>query len=307
MVQKLQRPLPDDKKDEATYIFGTNFDINFFNYDKLSKLPGNMKIYETKDRCPQKYLKTCSAPMVLPIKLNCKVIVIQNLDNGLVNGLTGTVIHMNENIHVKIDEDDKMDHNLGGCVFNLKRMEFILHDENNQKVGNRWQFPLKLGYAMTVDKDVPEPQELNDIELNVLRYVSGACIHHVSKHMKLSVERKLLGKLRHAKVYYRAQRVQKLEEDHELNQAFCNLFTAYKSDCMCNAEEAEINSEMSTVLHYELEESLILHVYHKVILYMGKVHLNDNLKNVGYSLKEGENFSIETFIWIHNKEITSYT
>ena len=36
--------------------------------------------------------------------------------------------------------------------------------------------------------------------------VSGACIHHVSKHMKLSVERKLLGKLHHAKVYYRAQR-----------------------------------------------------------------------------------------------------
>ena len=49
--------------------------------------------------------------------------VIQNLDNGLVNALTGTVIHMDDkNIRVKIDKDDKMDHNLGGCVFNLKRM-----------------------------------------------------------------------------------------------------------------------------------------------------------------------------------------
>ena len=55
-------------------------------------------------------------------------------------------------------------------------------------------------------EDVPQPQELNDIELNVLRYVSGACIHHISKHMKLSVKRKLLGNLHHAKVYYRAQR-----------------------------------------------------------------------------------------------------
>ena len=75
------------------------------------------------------------------------------MGNGLVNGLTGTVIHMDdENIHVRIDKDDKMDHNLGGCVFTLKQMEFILLDENNQKVGNRWQFPLKLGYAITVDK-----------------------------------------------------------------------------------------------------------------------------------------------------------
>ena len=153
LVDKLKRPLPDDKKDDATYIFGTNFDVNFFNYDKLSKLPGNMKIYEAKDRCPQKYLKTCSAPIALPIKVNCKVMVIRNLDNGLVNRLTGTVIYMDdENICVKIDQDDKMDHNLGGCVFNLKRMEFILRDENNKKVGNRWQFPLKLGYAITVDK-----------------------------------------------------------------------------------------------------------------------------------------------------------
>ena len=32
---------------------------------------------------------------------------------------------------------------------------------------------------------------------------------------------------------------------------------------------------MSTVFDYELEESLVLHMYHKVFLYMGKVHLND--------------------------------
>ena len=80
-----------------------------------------MKIYEAKDRCPQKYLKIGSALMVLPIKVHCKVMVIQNLDHGLVNGLTGTVIYMDdENIHVKIDQDDKMVHNLTGCVFSLK-------------------------------------------------------------------------------------------------------------------------------------------------------------------------------------------
>ena len=53
--------------------------------------------------------------------------------------------------------------------------------------------------------DVQESEELKELELNVLRYVSGGCIHHVGKHMKLSVERKLLRKLHHAEVYYRAQ------------------------------------------------------------------------------------------------------
>ena len=55
-----------------------------------------MKIYEAKDKCPVKYLRTCSAPRVLPLKLNCKVLIIRNLENGLVNGLTGTVIHMDD-------------------------------------------------------------------------------------------------------------------------------------------------------------------------------------------------------------------
>ena len=79
--------------------------------------------------------------------------IIRNLENRLVNRLTGTVIHMDdENIHIRIDEDDKMDHNLDGCVYNINKMEFAIHDENDKVVGNRWQFPPKLGYAVIVDK-----------------------------------------------------------------------------------------------------------------------------------------------------------
>ena len=141
LVEELKRPLPDDVCNKALYIFGTNFDVSFFNYDKLFKLPGNMKVYQAKDKCPVKYLRTCSAPKVLPVKINCKVMIIGNLDNGLVNGLTGTVKHMDdENINIRIDEDDKMDHNLGGCIFNIKKMEFVIHDENDQVVGKDGNF-----------------------------------------------------------------------------------------------------------------------------------------------------------------------
>ena len=80
-----------------------HFDVNFFNYDKLSKLPGNMNVYQAKDKCPVKYLRTCSAPKVLPVKINCKVMIIRNLENGLVNRLTGTVIHMDaDNIYIEM-------------------------------------------------------------------------------------------------------------------------------------------------------------------------------------------------------------
>ena len=34
--------------------------------------------------------------------------------------------------------------------------------------------------------------------------------------------------------------VQKLEEDDELSQAFCSLFTAYKLQCMCNGMRRDI-------------------------------------------------------------------
>ena len=124
LVEDLKRPLPADVCDKELFIFGTNFNVSFFSYDKLSKLPGNMKVYQAKDKCPVQYLRTCSAPKVLPMKINCKVMIIRNLENGLVNGLTDTVIHMDdENIRIRIDEDDKMDRNLGGCVYNIQQDE----------------------------------------------------------------------------------------------------------------------------------------------------------------------------------------
>ena len=44
--------------------------------------------------------------------------------------------------YMRIDEDDNMDHNLGGCVYNIHKMEFVMCDESDKVVGNRWQFPL---------------------------------------------------------------------------------------------------------------------------------------------------------------------
>ena len=98
-----------------------NFDVNFFNYEKLLKLPGQMHVFEAKDRAPSKYLKTCNAPKVLALKINCKVLVICNLPNGLVNGLTGPVLEVTDvSVKICIDNDPCLHHNLGGRVFTIE-------------------------------------------------------------------------------------------------------------------------------------------------------------------------------------------
>ena len=72
--------------------------------------------------------------------------------------------------------------------------------------------------------------------------------------------------------------VEQLEFDQQLSETFCNLFSSYKSQCECmpkNTCEEAFESDIDTVLDYELEETLILHIFHKVVLYMSKVHLSD--------------------------------
>ena len=91
--------------------------------------------------------------MALALKLNCKVLITQNLSNGLVNGLTGTVTNMTEDIiQVKIDEDENLYHCFQGQTFDIQRYSFLVCDEQGDVIGCRKEFPLKLGYATTVHK-----------------------------------------------------------------------------------------------------------------------------------------------------------
>ena len=89
--------------------------------------------------------------MALALKVQSKVIIIRNLDSGLVNGLSGTVVDMvNDEIVVKIDRDPHMDHGMEDKRFKIKHDAFLVCDVNGKVVATRVQFPLKLGYATTV-------------------------------------------------------------------------------------------------------------------------------------------------------------
>ena len=151
LMESLSRPLQDGS--DAVHIFGTNLDVDFYNHQQLAKLQGNRRIYQSSDKLDTQLLKQCTAPAALTLKVNAKIIIIRNLDNGLVNGLSGTVIDMEDDeIEVKIDGDAHMSHCMAGKCFKLKRYAFLIRDANGKIVATRLQFPLKLGYATTVDK-----------------------------------------------------------------------------------------------------------------------------------------------------------
>ena len=79
--------------------------------------------------------------------------ITRNLPNGLVNGLGGEVTKLEpDTITIKICGNEDLPHRLDNRHFLIHRYSFLQRDSKNKVVGARKQFPLKLGYAVTVDK-----------------------------------------------------------------------------------------------------------------------------------------------------------
>ena len=151
LIKSLNRPIDIDGS--TVHMFGTNFDVEFCNYEKLQNLPGQMKIYYSEDKGNRKLIKLCKAPKALALKQDCSVIINQNLPNGLVNGLCGSVTTMTDSeVTVTINADPFLKHGMEGKSFILEEVNFTVCDVNGDKVAERKQFPVKLDYATTVDK-----------------------------------------------------------------------------------------------------------------------------------------------------------
>ena len=104
------------------------------NHDKLQTLPGILKLYYSEDRGNKKHVKLCKASKLLAIKSNVRVIIIQNLDNGLVNGLSGTITNFSdETITVQIHKDEHLKHGFEVKSFILHKCTFSVCDINGEK------------------------------------------------------------------------------------------------------------------------------------------------------------------------------
>lgn len=106
-LKSLDRPLPNEE--ECVNLFARNLDVDVFNYNKLQKLTGELKVYKASDEGSEHYLSKFLAPKHLGVKVGCPVILVKNLTNSLVNGLSGTVSQLNtDSVDLKFVLENKI-------------------------------------------------------------------------------------------------------------------------------------------------------------------------------------------------------
>jgi ATP-dependent DNA helicase PIF1 len=157
-------------KIEPTVLFPTNQKVDEGNENELNKLPGERKTFIAKDAGSDQGLerlnKNCLAPYHLNLKIGAQVMLVRNIDvlNGLVNGSRGVVIGYsysdNDNHNGKTGNDRLVEKEILPIVkFASVPTPITIHPalwEIKGPDGNveaqRWQFPLKLAWFLTVHK-----------------------------------------------------------------------------------------------------------------------------------------------------------
>ena len=150
-LRSFKRPL--QSTDLPVHIFGTNYDVDFFNIMTLQKLNGNEVVYTAQDTPITCNFLQRNVPKNLPLKIGCSVIVVRNLETGLVNGISAQVEQLNEDsVVIKVNADRHLNHSMQGRLFTITQYSFFQRNSADEITAIRRQLPLKLGYAITVDK-----------------------------------------------------------------------------------------------------------------------------------------------------------
>ena len=143
----LQRPLSAEKAQKAVHLCCDNFSANIHNKKVLERIPGDQVLYTSIDKGDTSLFRKFRAPNILALKVGCRVILLQNLDQqkGLVNGLCGEVLALNKE-SARVNFDNQL-------VVNIERKLFTcFNPKKGQIVASRLQLPLSLGYSLTIHK-----------------------------------------------------------------------------------------------------------------------------------------------------------
>lgn len=145
-LNSLDRPL--ENEESSVHLFARNLDVDVFNYKKLQQIPGDMTVYNSTDEGSSYYLNKLMAPKNLGLKLKCRVMLIKNLSDVLVNGMCGEVTKLCEkSVDVTFKHPDK------SVTINIVPVSFTKYDPvTKTDLAKRVQLPLKLAYAFTIHK-----------------------------------------------------------------------------------------------------------------------------------------------------------
>ena len=155
--------------------------VESYNHQKLSSLPGNIKIYDAKVVPPPwlKYNfvlgKYCNAQEQLKLKVGARVMVLIN-DTGEIreyfNGSLGTVKELGEN-HVLINLDSGKEVSLEMHNWDIKSYKIFGNEIEEKIEGKISQIPLKLAWAMTIHKSQGQTLEKAFIDFSYKPWESG--------------------------------------------------------------------------------------------------------------------------------------
>lgn len=102
-MEKLNRLLSDRDSsdgDSSIKLFATNDHVDDFNRDSILKFSGPVYEFVSNDIGEKRYLSHILAPHILWLKIGAPVILLRNLSTKLVNGLSGTIFDIKDNIPV---------------------------------------------------------------------------------------------------------------------------------------------------------------------------------------------------------------
>lgn len=112
----LDRELPGDDKIVPTELFPTRNEVENANFMKLRALKGDSKVYMAEDGGTVKdkqqldrLLQNFMAPKMLELKKGAQVMLIKNLDEGLVNGFIGRVVRFATEDQFNLYDEGKID------------------------------------------------------------------------------------------------------------------------------------------------------------------------------------------------------
>lgn len=143
--------LSQNAKDGITQFFSHNADVDRINIAKLSKLPGEERVFDMESRGPKQLVERlkrgCLSPETLALKVGAQVMFTKNdtTQHRFVNGTLGTIAGFS-----KEDGNPIVKINSGRTVF-AEPADWSI-EEGGRIFARITQVPLRLAWAITVHK-----------------------------------------------------------------------------------------------------------------------------------------------------------